>query len=162
MRWMLVCSGVFIALGAAAVGCTAQGVSGSNPSDDAGAIADAGPDTTTSTGAPDARSDGRRNDIGDGGESDGYTCHLNDSFVPGACDTCLEANCCAEMNTCFGNADCADLTDCAFGCALGADGGAATDAGSCTAQCEAQYPSQVANFRGWVACLGYSCMQQCQ
>jgi hypothetical protein len=144
------------------LGCTARGAAGPSGSDDAGVLADVGQEGSDALGAPDARSDGRRNDIGDGGETDGYTCHLNDSFVPGACDTCLEANCCAEMNTCFGNADCADLTACAFDCAVGADGGAAADAGSCTAQCEAQHPSQVANFRGWVACLGYSCMQQCQ
>jgi hypothetical protein len=138
-------------------------VSSGAPGDvDAGAPnPDGGPDAAAPQSTTDARDDRRRVDIGDGPSTDGYTCRLNEPFIPGTCDQCLEANCCAEMNACFGSADCLALTDCAFGC-VGSAGDAGADAGDCTAQCEAKWPNEVASFRGWVACLGYSCMSQCR
>jgi hypothetical protein len=53
---------------------------------------------------------------------------------------------------------------CAVTVSSGAPGDvdAGADAGDCTAQCEAKWPNEVASFRGWVACLGYSCMSQCR
>jgi hypothetical protein len=148
---------------AGAAACAVTVSSGGSDAADAGATADATPDSVATPPVLDARDDRRRVDIGDGPSNDGPVCRLNDPFIPGPCDQCLEANCCAEMNLCFGSPDCMALTDCAFACVgadAGADGGA--DAGSCAAQCEAMYPNQVAAFRGWVACFGYSCMSQCQ
>jgi hypothetical protein len=65
----------------------------------------------TDAGTPDADTDAGTEDGGatDAGSTDGGTFSCNTALpAAGACETCVEASCCAELTTCDGIADCLD------------------------------------------------------
>ena len=102
-------------------------------------------------------------DTGTGGTGDASSCSIPMVFQKAACQTCMNAKCCVEVNTCVGDPACVKLNNCLVGCQ--ADGGGPPDDAGvtpCQKMCAAAAPQKaIDEFRGIGACLNGSCKTEC-
>ena len=159
--WRLAaCGAILVAVGAAcSVTTTAPSVAldgGPGSGSDGGGT---GKDATTG-GNPDS---GSVVDTPDTGTGDASSCSIPMVFQKAACQTCMNAKCCVEVNTCVGDPACVKLNNCLVGCQ--ADGGGPPDDAGvtpCQKTCATAAPQQaVDEFRGIGACLNGSCKTEC-
>ena len=95
-------------------------------------------------------------------------------FPTAACDTCMQAKCCAQAVACYGTgaADCAALDKCSSACPPsgttvggGGDGGGGGGGGgggpSCLDTCNAAHPDSVAARKAYNDCIRDPCIVEC-
>ena len=108
-----------------------------------------------------------------GAEADGANaCNLHKSGVmfSGACDTCMQASCCAPTVACFsGNADCAALHACLAMCPVdpmsrvilvGGSGDGGVD-DPCRTACAQAHPGSVDAEHVYDMCIRSTCKADC-
>jgi hypothetical protein len=134
-------------------GATSTG--GSDPGSD-GATGTGGSSGGSNTGGASGSSSTGGTSAGDSGSSCGTV-----FGHPGACETCLEANCCSLGDACSKIANCVSLAECTRDC--DATGGTMAQVDQCRSTCAGQFLNDQSRgvYNPLVQCMAQSCLSQC-
>jgi hypothetical protein len=143
---------VFAALAFAVSACTVS--SSDNNTSDASTPTDGG-------GTKDTGTTSDSSSTTDTGTGDGGTCDIVIDTTVAACNACLNAGCCTEVNDCFGNADCKAFDDCLKPCDAKDAAAGPNDAGSeqkaCIQACAQAHQASVNTWLTFATCLDDKC-----
>ena len=145
MRRLSVLAAAGIVVVGAACSVTSTANNGGNDGGAEGAVGEGGSSSSSSSSS---------------GGGDSGSCKMVATTGDQACDTCLQGNCCDDVNACFNQADCRDLDKCIGTCFEADAADAATDV-ACANDCFKAHPTTTDAWKAQFTCGENQCKAQC-